>query len=464
MLPLLPPLLASLGSALIFRSRLDALVCAAVMMVGVFVALLLLLRRSLLLLLALVQAFIALATFVSDVCADKISLAFAAMVVPFYYGLGEHVDRVMLMMFATTALCVLPSALGMGAMFPLTMRVWSAGGTRVGREVATVYTGNTLGSIAGAWLPGFLLMPSFGMQATLHAGIAVNLLLALYVWFAGGALAPGARAVRAAAVPLTAAILAMLYLASAQSSPLSWNLTKMTLGVFRISLAKDMLDGETWGEPDLVYYRDGLSTTVSVERWGRHYSIKNNGKVEASNGDDMPTQIMVAALPLLFHRRGPAGLDAAIIGLGSGVTVGSALQFPLRALDAFELERSVMEASRFFADVNHLQYRAQFPFVYDPRLKLINDDGRNYLASTDKRYDVIIGEPSNPWLTGVSDLFTADHFRIAKQKLRPDGIYCEWVQLYELSPENVKIIYRTLASQFRHVIVFSAEDLSSDTI
>jgi hypothetical protein len=144
---------------------------------------------------------------------------------------------------------VLPSALGMGAMFPLTMRVWSAGGTRVGREVATVYAGNTLGSIAGAWLPGFVLMPTFGMQPTLHAGIAVNLLLALYVLLAAGELAGGARALRVALVPATAGLCALLYVASAQSSPLAWNLTKMTLGVFRISLAKDMLDGETWGEP-----------------------------------------------------------------------------------------------------------------------------------------------------------------------------------------------------------------------
>jgi predicted membrane-bound spermidine synthase len=462
--PLVPPLFASLASAAYFHSRLDALVSCAVAMASLLVALLWLLRRRLVLLLALVQVFIALATFTSDVCADKISLAFAAMVTPFYHALGEHVDRVMAMMFATTALCVLPSALGMGAMFPLTMRVWSAGGARVGREVATVYAGNTLGSIAGAWLPGFLLMPAFGMQPTLHAGIAVNLVLGLFVLLVSDELAGAGRLLRVALVPATAALLALLYLGSAHTSPLAWNLTKMTLGVFRISLAKDMLDGETWGEPDLVYYRDGLSTTVSVERWGRHYSIKNNGKVEASNGDDMPTQIMVAALPLLFHPRVASGLDAAIIGLGSGVTAGAALQFPLRSLDDFELERSVMEASRFFADVNHLQYVDTFPFVHEPRMRMINDDGRNYLASTDKRYDVIIGEPSNPWLTGVSDLFTADHFRIAKRKLRPDGIYCEWVQLYELSPENVKIIYRTLASQFKHVVVFSAEDLSSDTI
>jgi len=95
---------------------------------------------------------------------------------------------------------------------------------------------------------------------------------------------------------------------------------------------------------------------------------------------------------------------------------------------------------------------------------VINDDGRNYLASTRKQYDVIMSEPSNPWITGVSDLFTTDNFRITKRRLKPGGIYCQWVQLYELSPENIKSIFRTFASQFRHVVVFAAEDLSSDTV
>jgi tetratricopeptide (TPR) repeat protein len=105
-----------------------------------------------------------------------------------------------------------------------------------------------------------------------------------------------------------------------------------------------------------------------------------------------------------------------------------------------------------------------FPYVREPRLTVIGDDGRNYLAATRNRYDVIISEPSNPWLTGVSDLFTRDHFVVAKRKLRPGGVYCQWAQLYELSPQNVQTLYRTFAENFRYVVAFSAEDQSSDTI
>ncbi len=463
--PLVVPLGLSLGQAVFLGDRLSLLLGSALLACALLPVVLCLLRGKLVAQLASTQLFVALATLASDLWADEISLTFASMVAPLYHVLGEHVDRVMAMMFTTAALCVLPSALGMGAMFPLTMRAFSGGGWRVGRDVARVYTGNTVGSIVGAWLPGFVLMPRIGMQATLHVGIALSTLLALAV-FLVGAEDPRSRLRRAVlSVPLALAFLVALGLATNPRSALAWDLSKMTLGVFRISLAKDVLDQETWGEPDLLYYRDGLATTVSVERWGRHYSLKNNGKVEASNGDDMPTQIMVASLPLLLHPSSGRGADAAIIGFGSGVTVGAAMQFPLRSVEVMELERSVVEASRFFADVNHLDYRlAAFPYVQVPRLRVINDDGRNYLASTHRRYDVIIGEPSNPWLTGVSDLFTADHFRIAKKKLKPGGVYCEWVQLYEMSPENVKTIYRTFASQFRHVIVFSAEDLSSDTV
>ena len=111
--------------------------------------------------------------------------------------------------------------------------------------------------------------------------------------------------------PLIPALLAGLYLGTKHpDSALRWNLTQMTLGVFRVSYAEGMLDPDSWGSPDLVYYDDGLTTTVSVERWGRHYALKNNGKVDASNGDDMPTQINVAAYPLLLHSAGPTDLGS----------------------------------------------------------------------------------------------------------------------------------------------------------
>lgn len=544
---LVPLTVAGLNALYFHSGYLPKIIASVVAAVSVFLAIMLTLRRSPVLMLAVIQLYIALATVVSYIWQDEVPYAFAQLVVS-VGDLPSHVGTVQFFMFVTAMLCTLPATLGMGAMFPLTMRVWTSGGTRIARDVSVVYTGNTIGSIVGSWLPGFVLMPLIGMERTLHAGILLNMLLALGMLIAGAAepdkdaakkptpswvrplvrfgvpglslvaifvanaLATGDASVRTnvtlgvAAIaffvvaitwllasteagpaappkgagelplwhavmvyvlsPLIPALLALLWLGTSRPDAiLRWNQTQMTLGVFRVSLAEGMLDPDSWGQPDLVYYHDGLSTTVTVERWGRHYALKNNGKVDASNGDDMPTQITVSAYPMLMHQQGPEGLDVAVIGFGSGVTVGTTLSFPVHSVDVIELERSIPEAARFFEDVNLLEYQLDhFPFVQMDRLTIINDDGRNYLASTDRSYDIIISEPSNPWITGVSDLFTVDHFRIAKRRLRPGGVYCQWVQLYEMSPENIKTIFRTFSEVYQNVVVFAADDRSSDTV
>ena len=438
---------------------------AVVLSVSLFFFACVRLRRAPWLLLCAVQLGIAFATLLGYVFQDEIPYTFARLVSSLD-DLPDRVGTVRFFMLLTAGMCTLPATLGMGAMFPLTLELWSREARDVGRDVGTVYSANTVGSIVGAWLPGFVLLPRLGMEATLQAGMMLNTLVALGMSWAALRLELRRSWARALCSGSALLFAFLCWVAFAPSSPLAWNLSHMTLGAFRVSLARDVLDPSVWGQPDLLYYRDGVSTTVSVERWGAHLSLKNNGKVDASNGDDMPTQIMVASYPLLLHARGPKDLDVAIVGFGSGVTVGAALSFPVRHVDAMELESAVVEgASRFFSDVNHLpRTHDAFPYVSAPRLTLHNDDGRNFLAATSARYDVIISEPSNPWITGVSDLFTVDHFRVSKQRLKPGGVYCQWVQLYEMSPENIKTIYRTFASQFRHVLAFAAEELSSDTI
>ena len=494
LLMLLSPACAALVNALSFQGRLSAIVAAVTLTICTFLAITIALRRYPVLQLASMTLFIAVAAFVNYVYQDEIPCAFASLVAPIEQ-LYDHVGLVRAFMWLTAALCLLPATVGMGAMFPLVLRIWTRGGGDVGRDVGNVYSGNTLGSILGAWLPGFVLMQTLGMEQTIVIGMFVYLGVALLLLIASATevksekkdenelLKPGpvddedgepsgpptwyalTVYLLAPLIPPMIVVLALLgWRPPDFLSGLRWNQSQMTLGVFRVSLASDACS-DAWGEPDLVYYHDGLSTTVSVERWGRHYAMKNNGKVDASNGDDMPTQIMVAAYPLLMHRDGPTDLDVAVVGFGSGVSVGTALRFPVESVDVMELERAIPDASKYFQDVNGLDYvLPDFPYVQMDRLTIINDDGRNYLASTDREYDVIVSEPSNPWITGVSDLFTTDHWRITKQRLRPGGIYCQWVQLYELSPENIKTIYRTFASQFEHVLVFAAEDLSSDTI
>ena len=407
---------------------------------------------------------------------------------------SQHIGTIQLLSFLVALLCALPAAVGMGAAFPLGVRAFARGLSKVGSDTGSVYSVNTVGSIAGSFLMGFLIMPAVGMETAMYVAVAVNLGLALMLFLAS----PGEEPVKYVLVPLAAILLAITGTGAALGRegriarshgtvrlfPRAWDQAEMTTGVFRLSLADGMVrrrggrcvedqPGErrqAMNGDNPIYYRDGVTTTVTVERWNVgdavHFALKNNGKVDASNGDDMPTQVLVGAYPLLLHPRGAQNLDVAVVGFGSGVTIGTVLQFPVRRVDVIELERWIPDASRFFADVNRLTYTPEraFPYVAMPRLTILNNDGRNYLAATDRRYDVVISEPSNPWITGVSNMFTADHFRAATQALAPDGVYVQWVQLYEMSPDNIKSIYRTFASVFPYVRVFAADAYSSDTV
>jgi spermidine synthase len=362
-------------------------------------------------------------------------------------------DTILVFQFTLAALALLPPTLLMGCVFPLTVRTVAGAFGRVGRDVGRAYSINTVGAIVGSFSAGFLVLPLLGVQKGMALAAGVDLALAVALLLVGGARLPF-RLAGAVVAPL-AAVLVLAVLPR-------WSLAHFSAGLFRVSIIKDILEQGRWVVPKVLYYRDGVASTVSVEEWPtkratRHLAMKNNGKVDASTGDDMPTQIMVGALPLLFHpwahERPPR---VAMVGYGSGVSVGTIGEFPIHSLEVVELEPAVYEAARYFDEVNH---RPQD----NPRIKLLVGDGRNYLDQRDDRYDVLISEPSNPWITGVSNLFTREYFRRARERLAEDGVFCQWAQLYEMSPTHIKTIYRTVAEVFPYVYVFAAEDLSSDT-
>ncbi len=180
------PVIAAGVNTMRFPGYLPKIILSVVGAVAVFLVLGSLMTKAPTLLLALVQLFIAGATFVSYIWQDEIPRAFAQLVVSIpQEQLADHVGTVKVFMFITVVLCTLPATLGMGAMFPLTVRVWTSGGEKIAKDVASVYTGNTIGSILGSWLPGFILFALIGSERTLHLGIALNMLLALMMLIAG---------------------------------------------------------------------------------------------------------------------------------------------------------------------------------------------------------------------------------------------------------------------------------------
>jgi spermidine synthase len=335
----------------------------------------------------------------------------------------------------------------MGAFFPLMVHLYTDRTATLARDVGRLYAANTFGNILGSALAGFVLIPVLGIRRGLLAVTVTYLLLAAAVavkYRTGERLK---RRLLQAGAAAGLAILALVW------SP-SWDVARWASGMFRIYLARSVYARQPFRTPKILYHRDGMVTTVTVEGRESGTSLKVNGKVDASTGTDMHTQILSGMWPMLLHGNAK---DVAMVGLGSGVTAGAILKFPLERFRVIELESAVAEAARFFDEVNNRPWS-------DPRLEMIFDDGRNHLAATKDTFDIIVSEPSNPWVSGASNLFTREFWQIAAARLRPGGIFGQWLQLYELSSDNIRSLMKTYHSVFPHVLVFHARTGSNDTI
>ncbi len=153
---------------------------------------------------------------------------------------------------------------------------------------------------------------------------------------------------------------------------------------------------------------------------------------------------MLGQMPLLLA---PNIKNGMVVGFASGVSAGAMLQSPLGALDCVELELAAVDAARYFEHVNHRP-------LTDPRLRLIIDDARTYLRVTKTRYDIIVSEPSHPWVPGVANLFTKEFFELGRGGLTDSGVFVQWIQIYQLSTESLRSILATYQEVFPHVMVF----------
>ena len=348
--------------------------------------------------------------------------------------------------FVLFGLIVLTPGLILGALFPFASRLLGRLERQAGAEVGRVYAWNTAGSILGSLAAGFFLVETLGSEATLALASVASASLGL----AGLALAGGKWFRPVAGTLGTALALGIPFMIP------QWDLYRMTSGVTQILRnlrqmepgvpLSALIAGARSPDARVVFHREGKTSTVTVIREWNVFWLRVDGKADASSTPrDMVTQVLLGQLPFFFSRD-PS--DACVIGYGSGVTSHAVLTHPVRLLDNVEIERQVVEASLFFESVN-------FRPLSDPRSRLIVDDARTALAYRPQTYDVIISEPSNPWMAGVNNLFTSEFYALAKRRLKPGGIFCQWVQSYEMSSASRRAILDTLASSFAHVHLFS---------
>ncbi len=365
----------------------------------------------------------------------------------FSWSGGRH-DLLLVLQFLLSAAVILAPALGSGAVFPICVRLTAPVVGVASRSVGNLYAVNTVGAIIGSFAGGFVLLPTAGIRGTLLVAVLLDLACAFALFLA----LPARRRVPRLALGAAAVLLALAVPVVAPR----WPALTMVSGVAVYAERYHRLSRDEFRErrerARLLFYEEGLTTTVSVEESRGDVFLRVNGKTDASSGIDMPTQVLLGHLPLLFH---PAPGEALVIGLGSGVSVGAALRHPLRRVTVVELERAVVTASRLFEHVNGRP-------LADPRTRLVINDARNFLLLTSDRFDVIVSEPSNPWVTGAASLFTRDFFELARARLQPGGVFGQWLQLYSLTPETLRTVVATFQAVFPHTVVF--QTINQDTL
>lgn len=314
------------------------------------------------------------------------------------------------------------------------------------KSIGAVYAANTVGAIIGVLFAIHLGMPLLGLKGLIVLGGSLDLVLGIVIlWMAAkpldGRLIPALVTGLCVAAVLTTAFFVEL------------DPYKMASGVYRNG---SLLNP---GQGNLMYHKDGKTATVSLTM-GRSgiMSIRTNGKADASinthlinmqASPDESTMILAAAIPMGLH---PQAKTVANIGLGSGLTAHTLLSNPfLKQVDTVEIEPDMVEAARNFGSRVNLAYT-------DPRSNIYIDDAKTFFSTHSKKYDIIVSEPSNPWVSGVGGLFSEEFYRMINNNLNTNGLFVQWLQLYEIDAELVASVLKAMIPNFTDFVAFAPND------
>ena len=308
------------------------------------------------------------------------------------------------------------------------------------KSIGYVYAANTIGAIAGIVFAVHVGMPFFGLKNLIIIGAVIDLSIGLtFLWNSY----PLTRRHNIPAIATaTCFFIIVLSYYFFELDPY-----KMSAGVFRGGSTFDKSTAE------VLYHEDGKTATVSVVLHEEAMmSIITNGKPDASLKVtskpyrltyDESTQLGLALIPMAHN---PAAETIANIGLGSGLTTNTLLLNPwVKSVDTIEIEEKMVEGAKYFGKKNALIFS-------DPRSKIHIEDAKTFFASHQNQYDIIISEPSNPWVSGVASLFSEEFYGIVSRYLRPNGLFAQWVQLYEINLDILSSIVKSMKTFDDYVI------------
>lgn len=334
---------------------------------------------------------------------------------------------------------MLPATFLAGMTLPLFTHVLLRSGH--GEEsIGRIYAANTLGAILGVFFAIHFALPTLGLKLTLASGALLDIGLGLLLLhFASAQRHHWIAAFGALAVPIAVVKFVVL-------DPVT-----LGSGVYRTGVAHPEV-GAT------VFYRDGKTATISVERSGAsRVVLSSNGKPDASiqldptlpSAADEVTMVMAAAVPLAMR---PDATHIANIGFGSGLTTQVLLASPkVEEVASIEIEQAVIEGARGFLPRVSRAYK-------DPRSHFFIEDAKSWFARHNRRFDIIISEPSNPWVSGVASLFSDEFYRRILDYLDERGLLVQWLNLYEFDLQLAASVITALNQHFGDYAMYITDD------
>jgi spermidine synthase len=351
---------------------------------------------------------------------------------------------------------LLPPTLLMGVSFPLLVRAYAvtggrgkhgdsgAPGERIGSDLGELYSANTLGCIAGSLGAGFVLIPLLGTQNALLAVGAVCALVGGMFAHQTAEAAGGRRTLRTLALATPALLLGLAFLLPAD----------------RVILAAGIFGSDRPGS--LVHFHEDSSAAVAIrnktDAAGPYLSLELNGvNVAGSSPDLYAVQKMQGHLPLLLGKS--PGASVVHIGFGSGGTAHAVSRHPVASIRIVEISPAVLAASdRYFNDINHA-------VLADPRVRVEINDGRNSLLASTETFDAVLSDSIHPRFAGNGSLYSEEYFRIAAERLAPEGVISMWLPMYTLTPANFAMIVRAFKNVFPETVIwYEPSALNSFTV
>lgn len=330
----------------------------------------------------------------------------------------------------------------MGVAFPMAGKIHAIASNNTCKATGEVLSYNTIGAILGSALSGFLFIYAVGIERSLQIFIVLNIGLGMAI------LASLSRnyLVRWGTLCIPAVLLCIVLF-----SPQTWKLWNHKW--FAVYKANEMEGYVTpqmlksiLASTQVLYYGEGAQAIVSSVKTGDYQGFITNGRTESSNTPaDLQCVYALGHLPMLLAHN-PKNIF--VLGTGAGITLGATSVHPgVEKITLVEIEPKVLGVARTFARYNH-------NVLENPKLKVVFNDGRNFLLTTKEKFDVITADPIHPWFSGAGYLYTDEYFRLAASKLNSGGIICQWVPIYELTEANLKSILATFRKNFKYTMLW----------